>query len=113
MAGLLLLLATSAVGRFMTERPGTDVDAILQSPSWGHPLGTDFAGRDNVHLLARGGWDMLELAVVAGILMSAIALGVGLLGAFSGGLVDRVVVRLTDVWLTVPRFILLLVIASL
>nr|WP_246221304.1 ABC transporter permease [Phytoactinopolyspora mesophila] len=45
--------------------------------------------------------------------MSAIAVGVGLLGAFSGGLVDRIVVRLTDVWLTVPRFVLLLVIASL
>jgi peptide/nickel transport system permease protein len=113
LGGLLLLSVTSAVGRFLLDSPRTDVEAILQSPSPDHPLGTDFAGRDNLLLLVRGGWDMLELAVVAGLLMSAIAVGVGLLGAFSGGLVDRVVVRLTDLWLTVPRFILLLVIASL
>jgi peptide/nickel transport system permease protein len=56
---------------------------------------------------------MLELAFVAGLLMSAIAVAVGLLGAFSGGLVDRIVVGLTDLWLTVPRFVLLLVVASL
>jgi peptide/nickel transport system permease protein len=113
LSGLLLLTVTSAVGRFLMEPPRTEVDAILQSPSPGHPLGTDFAGRDNLHLLIRGGWDMLELAFVAGFLTSAIAVGVGLLGAFSGGPVDRVLVRLTDLWLTVPRFILLLVVASL
>lgn len=111
--GLLLLVTTCAVGRLVTEPPRTDVEAILESPSLGHPLGTDFTGRDNLLLIVRGGWDMLELAFVAGFLMSAIAVGVGLLGAFSGGLVDRVVVGLTDVWLTVPRFVLLLVVASL
>jgi peptide/nickel transport system permease protein len=111
--GLLLLVITSAAGRFLTERPRTDVEAILESPSLDHPLGTDFTGRDNLHLLVRGGWDMLELALVAGLLMSAIAVAVGLLGAFTGGLLDRVVVGLTDLWLTVPRFVLLLVIASL
>lgn len=111
--GLLLLVTTCAVSRLVTEPPRTDVEAILESPSLAHPLGTDFTGRDNLLLVLRGGWDMLELAFVAGFLMSAIAVGIGLLGAFSGGLVDRIVVGLTDVWLTVPRFVLLLVVASL
>jgi peptide/nickel transport system permease protein len=111
--GLLLIVVVCAVGRFLIEPPGTDVDAIVQSPSLAHPLGTDFTGRDNLVLVVRGGWAMLELAFVAGLLMSAIAVAVGLLGAFSGGLVDRVVVGVTDLWLTVPRFVLLLVIASL
>lgn len=111
--GLLLLVTTCAVSRLVTEPPHTDVEAILESPSLAHPLGTDFTGRDNLLLVLRGGWDMLELAFVAGFLMSAIAVGIGLLGAFSGGLVDRIVVGLTDVWLTVPRFVLLLVVASL
>jgi len=111
--GLVLLVAVCGVGRLVTEGPRTDVEAILESPSFDHPLGTDFTGRDNLLLIVRGGWDMLELAFVAGVLMSAIAVGVGLLGAFSGGLVDRIVVGLTDLWLTVPRFVLLLVVASL
>lgn len=113
LGGLLALVVTSAIGRFLTDPPGTDVGAIAQAPSADHLLGTDFTGRDNLHLLVRGGWDMLELAFVAGFLMSAIAVTVGLLGAFSGGVVDRVVVAVTDLWLTVPRFVLLLVIASL
>lgn len=112
-SGLLLIVVVCAFGRFFTDPPQTDVDAILQSPSLEHPLGTDFTGRDNLLLLVRGGWTMLELAFTAGLLMSAIALAIGLLGAFAGGVVDRVVVGLTDLWLTVPRFILLLVIASL
>jgi peptide/nickel transport system permease protein len=111
--GLLTIVIGCAVGQFLIHPPITDVTAILQSPSAAHPLGTDFTGRDNLVLVVRGGWDMLELAFVAGLLMSAIALTVGLLGAFAGGFVDRFVVGLTDLWLTVPRFILLLVIASL
>jgi peptide/nickel transport system permease protein len=113
LGGLVLLVVVCAVGHFLTETPRTDVEAILQSPSLDHPLGTDFTGRDNLLLIVRGGWDMLELAVVAGLLMSAIAVGIGLVGAFRGGLVDRVAVGVTDVWLTVPRLVLLLVIASL
>lgn len=113
LGGLVILITTCAAGRFLTDPPGTDLEAIVQSPSQAHPLGTDFTGRDNLHLLLRGGWDMLELAFVAGVLTSAIAIGVGLLGPLSGGVVDKVVVLLTDVWLTVPRFTLLLVIASL
>lgn len=113
LAGLVLLMVTSAIGRFLLDTPPTDVDAILQSPSLGHPLGTDFTGRDNLVLVVRGGWDMLELAIVAGVLMSVIAVAIGMLGAFSGGVVDRVTVRMTDLWLTIPRLVLLLVIASL
>lgn len=111
--GVLGLVLTCAYGHFILEPPATDLESIAQAPSAGHPLGTDFVGRDNLVLLVRGGWDMLELAFIAGVLMSAIAVSMGLLGAFVGGVVDRVVVLTTDVWLTVPRFILLLVIASL
>ena len=112
-AGLLVLVIACAIGRFLTDPPATDVGAIMQSPNAAHVLGTDFTGRDNFLLLIRGGWDMLELAAVAGLLMSAFAVGIGLFGAYAGGLVDKIVVRLTDVWLTAPRFVLLLVIASL
>ena len=90
--GLIVIVVASAIGWFLTKTPATDLDAIIQGPSLAHPLGTDYTGSDNLHLVLRGGWDMLELAVVAGLLMSAIAVAVGLLGAFSGGIVDRIVV---------------------
>lgn len=111
--GVLVIVVASAIGTFLTSTPATDLDAIVEGPSLAHLLGTDYTGRDNLHLLLRGGWDMLVLAFVAGFLTSAIAVGIGLLAALSGGLVDRAVIVLIDVWLTAPRFVLLLVIASL
>jgi peptide/nickel transport system permease protein len=112
-SGLLVIVIASAAGWFLTGTPATDLTVIVQGPSLAHPLGTDYSGRDNLHLILRGGWDMLQLAFVAGFLTSAIAVAIGLLGAFSGGVVDRVVILVIDVWLTAPRFVLLLVIASL
>jgi peptide/nickel transport system permease protein len=111
--GVLVIVVASAIGTFLTSTPATDLNAIVEAPSPAHLLGTDYTGRDNLHLLLRGGWDMLVLAFVAGFLTSAIAVGIGLLAALTGGLVDRVVIVLIDVWLTAPRFVLLLVIASL
>jgi len=111
--GVLVIVAASAIGTFLTPAPATDLGAIVEGPGPAHLLGTDYTGRDNLHLLVRGGWDMLVLAFVAGFLTSAIAVVVGLLGAFTGGAVDRGVIVLIDVWLTAPRFVLLLVIASL
>lgn len=113
LAGLALIVSTCGFAYYFTDPPRTDVDAILLAPSPEHLLGTDFAGRDNLQLLLRGGWDMIELAVVAGLLMSGIAVSIGLIGAFTGGVLDSVLVWFTDLWLTVPRFVLLLVIASL
>jgi peptide/nickel transport system permease protein len=55
---------------------------------------------------------MLVLAFVAGALTSIIAVGVGVVGGYVGGAVDGGLVWFTDLWLTIPRFILLLVIAS-
>lgn len=112
-AGLLTIAISCGAGRFLTNTPATHLESIVEGPSADHPLGTDFTGRDNLHLLIRGGWDMLELAFAAGLMTAGIAITVGLLGALAGGAVDRVVVLLIDLWLTTPRFVLLLVIASL
>jgi len=111
--GLVVIIIACAVGRFLLPVPRIDLEAIITGPSWVHPLGTDYTGRDNLHLLLRGGWDMLQLAAVAGLVTAGIAVTLGMLGAFLGGTVDKVIVLAIDAWLTAPRFVLLLVIASL
>jgi peptide/nickel transport system permease protein len=110
---VVIVVVVSLVGPMVVERPATDTAAILQGPSRRHLLGTDFSGRDNLALLVRGGAEMLLLATVAGGVTSLIALAVGLTAALAGGAVDRLLTYLTDLWLTIPRFILLLVVASL
>lgn len=113
LAGLTAIVLLSTVGAWLAPPAKSDSDQILTGISAAHPLGTDFAGRDNLLLLIHGGADMLLLALVAGLLITAIALAVGMAGAYAGGWIDRTLVWATDLWLTIPRFILLLVVASL
>jgi peptide/nickel transport system permease protein len=89
------------------------VDRIYQAPSLAHLLGTDFQGRDNLVMLIYGGRDVIILAVVAGLLTTLIACTIGAGSAFFGGTVDSLLMTITDIWLTLPRFLLLVVLASL
>ena len=111
--GIAVLVGTSLVGPLVVASPYvSDTAHIYEAPSAAHWLGTDFAGRDSLALLVYGGADILLLAVLAGLLMTLIGAAVGATGAYLGGRVDSLLTGLTDIWLTVPRFILLIVIAS-
>lgn len=112
-AGLAFIVGFALIGPLFVAEPHSDTAAILQAPSSAHWLGTDYAGRDNFALLVYGAKDMLLLAALAGVLTTAIAVLVGMVGAYTGRWVDWILVRFTDLWLTIPRFILLLVIASM
>lgn len=92
---------------------GAHVDRIYQAPSTQHPLGTDFQGHDNLVMLIHGGRDVVLVAGITGVVTTLIAVSVGALSAFFGGFIDSLLMGLTDIWLTIPRFILLMVIASL
>ena len=113
LAGLVILTLVALLGPLVVHAPRTDTAAIIQAPSAAHVLGTDFSGRDNLALVVHGAREMLLLAAVAGLVMVVIATAVGLSAALSGGLLDTALVQVTDLWLTVPRFILLIVVASL
>jgi oligopeptide/dipeptide ABC transporter ATP-binding protein len=79
-----------------------DLTATLQGPSGAHWLGTDELGRDILSRIVHGA----RTAVVAALLATGIAvtLGVsaGLLAAYLGGWLDRVVTWVIDVLMSVP-----------
>ncbi len=85
-----------------------DVNHPLQGPTLHHLLGTDQLGRDLLSRLIYGTRIELEVAVPA----VAVALGtgtvLGLLGGYLGGLVDNVVVLLTDTFQSFPAIVLAL-----
>jgi peptide/nickel transport system permease protein len=112
--GVLTIVVVSLVGPLLVDSPYiSDVAHIYESPSAAHWLGTDFAGRDNLALLVYGGADILLLAVATGVIAVALSAAVGAAGAYFGGRTDTILTGLTDIWLTVPRFVLLIVIASI
>lgn len=89
------------------------VDRMYQGPTRAHPLGTDFQGRDTLVMLIHGGRDVILVAVLTGLLTTLIAVTAGAFSAFLGGAADSLLMGITDIWLTVPRFIVLVVAASL
>ncbi len=90
-----------------------NVSAIYRPPSLEHPLGTDFQGRENWVMLVHGGREVIAIALTTGALTTLIAIAIGAFGALLGGRVDSVLTTLTDTWLTVPRFILLVVVGTI
>lgn len=86
---------------------------IYLPPSWAHPLGTDYAGRDVLALIVMGTRPILEIAVMAAVFVVVAGGVVGLLAGFLGGWLDTILMRVTDLFLTVPSLPLLILIASI
>jgi peptide/nickel transport system permease protein len=106
---VLTLLLTFVVPLVYPVDP-LDVDPgnALAPPSAAHPLGTDEVGRDILARLADAGrLDLLIAFAVTGLALVAGSL-FGALAGYAGGLVDDVVMRIVDVMLSFPAFVLAL-----
>ncbi|MEO5535352.1 MAG: dipeptide/oligopeptide/nickel ABC transporter permease/ATP-binding protein [Pseudolysinimonas sp.] len=83
-----------------------DTAATRQGPSWVHLLGTDSLGRDLLSRLIWGGRDSLGGVALAVAVMLVIALPVGITTAYAGGRVDRVIMSIIDIVMSVPTIII-------
>lgn len=115
-AGVTLLVALGVVAAAAPViAPAGPLDQsapALESPTLGHPFGTDLLGRDVFSRVVYGarlslgiGFASVTIGVVAGCL-------IGVVSGYFGGSVDYVVQRLVEVVLAFPLLILLLVIVA-
>jgi peptide/nickel transport system permease protein len=98
---------------FVPLQDQVDVSLIYARPSAEHPLGGDFQGRDVLNQIVYGGRDIISTALLAAILSTLIAITFGSIAATVGGRTDAVILSITDVALTIPQLILLIVIAAI
>jgi peptide/nickel transport system permease protein len=89
-----------------------DSSAINQAPSSRYPLGTDNLGRDILSRLIFGSRTILVLAPLSVLASVAVGIFLGLLGGYSGGLVDEIVMRILDAIMAFPTILLYLIIIS-
>jgi peptide/nickel transport system permease protein len=96
----------------VSDPTGFDLYAAHQAPSWHHLFGTTDQGSDIFSQVVLGARRSLLLGAAAGALATVLAATLGILAAYTGGIVDEVINFLTNVFLVIPVIPLLVVISS-
>jgi peptide/nickel transport system permease protein len=116
-AGLAVLvlvgLLSLAAPYLTTHDPrAQDLGKKLQPPSREYPLGTDQLGRDVLSRVLHGGRNTLGGSVLALAILSALGTVIGGLAGYAGGLLEALLMRVTDAVLTFPYLVLALALAA-
>jgi peptide/nickel transport system permease protein len=108
--GLLVAFAVMAIiGPFFVRDPlATDTSNVYASPSWDYLFGTDKFGRDVFARSVHAARLDLTLAIVIAITSTIVGSVIGLVSGYWGGKVDEVIMRITDIVLAFPGFVLAL-----
>jgi len=107
---MLLAIFAPQVQRFPYEK--MDLRATKSSPTSEHWLGTDRIGRDIWSRTVNGGRISLAVAGAATLLSTTIGLLLGSLAGYYGGWVDMVVMRFTDIVMTLPAIVIMITLAT-
>jgi peptide/nickel transport system permease protein len=112
--GLLAVIVIAALAApLLTSHAATDAGEYPhQPPSWHYPFGTTDQGYNVYSQVLYGGRMSLAVAGVASVIAMVIAITLGLLAAYCGGLVDDLIVLLTNIFIVIPVLPLLIVISS-
>ncbi|MGH2535371.1 MAG: ABC transporter permease [Thermomicrobiales bacterium] len=115
-AGIVLIIIglVALAGPLFLEdnRYQMDLRSRLLPSSWDHPLGTDLLGRDMLTRLVQGG--RISLLITSGAVALALIVGatMGIVAGYYGRTVDLVVMRVIDVLMTMPGFLLAIAIIA-
>ena len=110
---VFFLLLAFVVPFFVPNQEQGDINAIYQTPSAAHFLGTDNAGRDVLNQIVQGGKEIMGVAIITAFLTTLIATTLGAVSGIVGGKLDSLLVGFADIVLTVPPLIVLIVVSAL
>jgi ABC-type dipeptide/oligopeptide/nickel transport system permease subunit len=89
----------------------SDLLSTLLPPGGGHPLGTDNQGFDVLGELMKGGQASLEVGFFAALIGIVIGALVGAVAGLLGGIIDSALMRVVDIFLSIPFLFVVLIIA--
>jgi peptide/nickel transport system permease protein len=114
---IVVLILVAIFAPVLAPHPGdagslTHPVDTLASPGHGHPLGTDQLGRDVLTRVMYGA--RTSLLIVLGVLALSALIGVplGIVAGATGGWLDDVIMRITDIFLAFPALLLALALAT-
>ncbi len=114
---VIILALVAIVGPYLVPYPKDATGAVhiaekLLPPSMDHWMGTDQVGRDIFSRLVVGARVSLLAGITVIILAVMIGTALGAIAGFFGGWVDSLIMRITDVFLTIPDLILAMAFAA-
>jgi len=101
-----VVMAVGAPWVATTDPLRTDWSQIRKAPTMAHIFGTDDLGRDVYSRVVWGGRISMQAGVFSILLAIAFGVPTGLVAGFYRGVIDQVIMRLTDAWLSFPFLIL-------
>lgn len=110
--GFYVFMATVLIQIVPEQLDSNYADRFLP-PSFSNIMGTDFAGRDTFSMIVYGSRDVLLIGFFAGVFSVGIGIMIGALSGLVGGKTDAILMRITDVVLTIPQFPVMMIMAAL
>lgn len=111
---LLALLALAFVGpAVLRDGMVNDARATFVPPSWSHPLGTDWLGRDQLSRVAIGLRTTLMIASGALVLPLLIGIPLGVIAGYRGGWLDALFMRSFDILFAFPALLLAMMVVAI
>ncbi len=117
MASLCVLLIVFGLGIFANfvapySYSDVNIQSLTQAPSMHHLFGTDQAGRDYFSRTLFGIRTSARVALLVGFLSTVLGTIIGGLAGYFGGWADNILMRITDLFLTLPLLAVLLTAAK-
>jgi len=105
---ILLLILASVLGPSLAPDDPLEIapDVRLTPPTLRHPLGTDEVGRDILSRILWGARISLQIGISVVFFSAMIGLIIGMVSGYYGGLLDQVLMRFTDIFISFPTLIL-------
>jgi peptide/nickel transport system permease protein len=114
-AALALMVLAVTCGPFVYRVPIDEIDfrAKLEGPTRAHPFGTDDLGQDVLARMLYGGRISLAVGVVAMLIAISLGTAIGAVAGHFGGAADNALMRVTDLFLSLPQFPIFLLVMYL
>ncbi|MDC3415824.1 ABC transporter permease [Aquibacillus salsiterrae] len=112
---ILIILLTAIFAKWLTPYDPYEMDPVnrLQSPNGEFWFGTDQFGRDIFSRIVYGARISLQVGIIAVGFSFIVGTIMGLIAGYSGGWVDNLISRITDVLFSFPDILLALVIMAI
>ncbi|ATZ93220.1 ABC transporter permease [Dickeya fangzhongdai] len=105
---VLMLMAIFSPWLATHDPLAQDLANTLQAPSASHWFGTDEFGRDVFSRLVYGSRITLYIVALVSITVGPIGLLLGVVAGYYGGVVDTILMRITDIFISFPSLVLAL-----